>query len=96
MWSPNKLLQKYYIIITNSIKQLLDKVKRSEQMQNSSFSNLCQFDLLAKFCSSLVTNTVISDDPKEVGLVGAREEDTMANMVIYEVLRNYADRIYKP
>jgi hypothetical protein len=32
----------------------------------------------------------------EVGLPGAKEEDTMANMVIYEVLRNYADRIYKP
>jgi hypothetical protein len=30
MWSPNKMLQKYYIIITTSIKLVLDKVKRTE------------------------------------------------------------------
>lgn len=65
-------------------------------MKNSSFSQLCSFDILAKFCSSLVLNTVISDDAKEIGIKGAREEDTMANVVLYEVLRNYADRIYKP
>ena len=65
-------------------------------MKNSSFSHLFSFDILAKFCSSLVLNTVISDDAKEVGVKGQREEDTVANMVLYEVLRNYADRIYKP
>ena len=41
-------------------------------------------------------NTVISDDPKELGLKGQREEDVMANVVLYEVMRGYADRIYKP
>ena len=25
-----------------------------------------------------------------------REEDAIANVVLYEVFRNYADRIYKP
>lgn len=96
MWSPNKLLQKYYIIITNGLMQLLERVKRSESMHNSSFSPLFSFDILAKFCSSLVLNTVISDDPNEIGLKGQREEDAIANVVLYEVFRNYADRIYKP
>lgn len=96
MWSPNKLLQKYYIIITNGMLQLLEKVKRLEAVKNSSFSQLYSFDILSKFCSSLVLNTVISDDAKEIGVKGAREEDTMANVVLYEVMRNYADRIYKP
>lgn len=41
-------------------------------------------------------NTVISDDPKEIGLPGEPEEDSVANIVLYEVFRNYADRIYKP
>jgi hypothetical protein len=41
-------------------------------------------------------NTVISDDPYEIGLKGQREEDAIANVVLYEVFRNYADRIYKP
>jgi len=65
-------------------------------MNNSTFSPLFSFDILAKFCSSLVINTVISDDPTEIGLKGQREEDAIANVVLYEVLRNYADRIYKP
>jgi len=30
MWTPNKLLQKYYIIITNGVMQLLERVKRSD------------------------------------------------------------------
>ena len=41
-------------------------------------------------------NTVISDDPKEIGSKDQREEDVVANVVLYEVFRNYADRIYKP
>ena len=96
MWTPNKLLQKYYIIITNGLMQLLEKVKRQEATGNSSFTPLFSFDILAKFCSSLVMNTVISDDPKEIGLPGEPEEDSVANIVLYEVFRNYADRIYKP
>jgi hypothetical protein len=95
-WTPNKLLQKYYIIITKSLMSLLEKVRRSDSMHNSSFTPLFSFDILAKFCSSLVLNTVISDDAKEIGSKGQREEDAVANLVLYEVLRNYADRIYKP
>jgi hypothetical protein len=76
--------------------KLLDRVKRVESMNNSSFSQLFCFDIIAKFCSSLVMNTVISDDPREIGLKDQREEDAVANIVLYEVFRNYADRIYKP
>lgn len=65
-------------------------------MHNSSFTPLFSFDILAKFCSSLVLNTVISDEAKEIGSKGQREEDAVANLVLYEVFRNYADRIYKP
>ncbi len=43
-----------------------------------------------------MTNTIISDDVSEVGLNGQREEDVIANIVLHELFRNYADRIYKP
>jgi hypothetical protein len=76
--------------------QLLERVKRTDAMHSSSFTPLFSFDILAKFCSSLVLNTVISDEAKEIGSRGQREEDAVANLVLYEVLRNYADRIYKP
>ena len=66
-------------------------------MGNSSFSPLFSFDILSKFCSSLVLNTIISDDAWEIsGGKQQKEEDSMAHIVLYEVLRNYADRIYKP
>jgi len=39
---------------------------------------------------------VISDDHLEIGLKGQREEDAIANVVLYEVFRNYSDRIMKP
>ena len=95
MWAPNKLLQKYYIIITNALMDLLGRVKASERMRSSSFSPLHGFDLLAKFCSSLVLNTVISDEPSEIA-PGQKEEEAIANVVLYELFRNYADRIYRP
>ena len=69
-WSPNKLLQKYYIIITNSLMQLLERVKRTDAFNNSSFIKLHSFELLGRFCSSLVQNTIISDDVSEVGIKG--------------------------
>ena len=96
MWTPNKLLQEYYIIITNGMIDLLKEVKRSPQIGSSSFSPLYGFDLLAKFCSSLVLNTVISDEAKDIALPGEKTEDAIATMVLYEVFRNFADRIYRP
>ena len=76
--------------------QLLERVKRTDQMHNSSFTPLFSFDILAKFCSSLVINTIISDDPWEIsGMKQQSEEDSMGHIVLYEVLRTYADRIYK-
>jgi len=95
-WTANKLLQKYYIIITKGLMQLLERVKRADHGHNSSFTPLFSFDILAKFCSSLVLNTVVSDEAREIGTKGQREEDAVANLVLYEVFRNYADRIYKP
>lgn len=70
MWAPNKLVQKYYIIITNCMLKLMEAIKRKEGLIESSFSKLHSFDILAKFCSSLVMNTVISDDAKEIGTKG--------------------------
>lgn len=96
MWTPNKLLQKYYIIITNGMMSLLSRIKNSDEVESSSFSHLYGFDLLARFCSNLVLNTVISDVPKEIGLPDQKDEDAIATVVLYEVFRNYADRIYRP
>lgn len=96
-WAPNRLLQKYYIIITKSMLRLLERVKRTDgAVNNSSFTPLYSFDLLARFCSSLVLNTVLSDEASELGPKGQREEEAVANLVLYEVFRNYADRIKKP
>ena len=39
---------------------------------------------------------MISDVPKEIGLPDQKDEDAIAAVVLYELFRNYADRIYRP
>ena len=96
MWNTSKLINKYYILITNSVMALLDKMKRQELFHNSSFLKLTSFHLLSRFCCNLANYTLISDDPKEITIKGHKEEDSAANMMVYEMLRAYADRILMP
>lgn len=75
---------------------LLERAKRTEAVNNSSFTPICSFEIVARFCANLVQNTVASDDHEEIGTKGQREEDTVANLVLNEVFRSFADRIAKP
>jgi hypothetical protein len=52
--------------------------------------------LFARYCSNLANYTLISDDPKEITIKGFKEEDSAANMMVYEMLRTYGDRIMMP
>ena len=63
MWNTSKVVNKYYILITNSLMQLLEKMKRQDNYHNSSFSKLTSFHLFAKYCQNLVNYTLISDEP---------------------------------
>ena len=96
MWNTSKIVNKYYILMTNSLMQLLEKMKRQDNFHNSSFSRLTSFNLIAKYCSNLINYTLISDDIKELTLKGMREEDAAADMMAYELFRTYGDRIMMP
>jgi len=57
---------------------------------------LTNFHIFARFCANLANYTIISDDPKEIVVKGLKEEDAAANMMIYEMIRTYGDRILIP
>lgn len=50
MWSTSKLVNKYYIMITNSLMSLLEKMKRQDVFHYSSFLKLNSFHFFAKYC----------------------------------------------
>lgn len=96
MWNTSKLINKYYILITNSTMTLLDKIKRQEYFHNSSFLRLTNFHIFARFCANLANYTLISDDTNEISVKGLKEEDSVGNMMLYEMARNFSDRIIFP
>ena len=80
---------------------LLEKMKKQESFNNSSFLKLINFNFFSRFCSNFLNFTMISDDPKDIlkfkhSSDGVREEDSMVDMMAYELSRTYGDRIFFP
>lgn len=102
MWPTSKLLNKYYILVTNSLMSLFDKVKRSDHFSNSSFLKLQNFHFYARFCSNMATFTLLNDDVDGDQQFKARdkslprEEDICADLMVYEMARTFGDRIMMP
>lgn len=61
-WPVSQLITKFYLLISNSLLMLLEKMKNSENIINNfSYSSLCSFHFVAKFCANLVINSSITD-----------------------------------
>jgi len=61
-WPVSSLISKYYLLISNSIMTLLEKMKKAENLvDNFSFTSLTSFHFLVKFCANLVANTSLVD-----------------------------------
>ena len=90
------MINKYYILMTNAVMALFDKLKRQEYFHNSTFLRLINFHIFTRFCGNLVNYTLITDDPKEIIIKGQKEEDAVANMMLYEMCKSIGDRIMLP
>lgn len=98
LWGNSPLVTKFYILITNALVSLCDKMKRNDSFFNSSFSKLIKFQYVAKFCQNIVQNSMHTEasdvfgnsDPKR------REEDAIADIFCYEAMRCFGDRIMRP
>jgi len=96
MWNCSKLINKYYILITNVLMTLFDKMKRTNDFHRSSFLPLTNFHFVAKFCQNLANFTFLSDVWAELVPKHRREEDAVAEMISYEIMRTFSDRILSP
>ena len=66
-WPVSSLISKYYLLISNSIMNLLDKMKKAENVvDNFTFTSLTSFHFLVKFCQNLIANTSLVDKKQDV------------------------------
>lgn len=72
----------------------MEKVKRVDAMHNSSLHKLNSFHFFQNFCQNLVVYTSSKEDIEEVAQ-GLKEEDIVSNMMIYELMRMYGDRLHR-
>jgi len=74
--------------------------KAQNVVDNFSFTSLTSFHFLVKFCANLVSNTSLIDKKQDVFGLGyesqRREEESVADLFCYEVMRTYGDRIMRP
>jgi len=66
---------------------------RTNDFNRSSFLELTNFHFVAKFCQHLTNFTFLSDVWAELVPKNRREEDAVAEMVSYEIMRTFSDRI---
>lgn len=55
---------------------------------------LTNFHFFQKFCSNLVAYTIALDEKGDAEH-GLKEEDTVSNLMIYEIMRMYGDRLHR-
>ena len=66
-WPVSSLVSKYYLLISNGLLALLEKMKKAENtVDNFSFTSLTSFHFVVKFCANLVTNTSLIDNKNDV------------------------------
>jgi hypothetical protein len=94
LWPTSKLLNKYYILIQNTVLLFLDKIKRIDSLHFSSITRLTNFHFFAKFCSNIATYTVAHDEAGDFA-PNVKEEDSVANLMMYELMRMYGDRVHR-
>jgi hypothetical protein len=81
---------------------LIETMRNHENvLNNSSFSALTSFHFVAKFCANLVNNTSMTEMKADVYGLGTeanqrREEEAVADLFLYEVMRTFGDRVMRP
>jgi hypothetical protein len=72
----------------------LDKLRRTPQLHFSSYQRLTAFPFFQRFCTNLIAYTLTLDDQRDLA-PGQKEEDAIAQVMSYEMMRMYGDRIMK-
>jgi hypothetical protein len=81
---------------------VIEKMKASENVINNfSYSPLGSFHFIAKFCANLVINSSITDAKVDIygsgsESVSRREEQAVADLFCYEIMRTIGDRLMRP
>ena len=104
VWPQSGLMTKFYILVSNALQSLAEKMKRNEGLySNSSLSKIHKFQYISQFCANIVTlslNTERADvfnvNTKADQQHMRREEDAVADIFCYQAMRTFGDRIMRP
>ena len=72
----------------------LDKLRRTPQLHHASYQRLTSFAFFQRFCGNLIAYTLTIDDQRDLA-PGQKEEDAIAQLISYEMMRVYGDRVMK-
>lgn len=101
-WQQSHFVTKYYILVTNALISMVEKLEDKEDMFSaSSIMPIHKFAFVAKFCHNIVMLSNLTDSTEMVfgrgaDQLGKREEDAIAEIFCYEALRTFGDRILRP
>ena len=101
-WNVSQLVSRFYLLISNSLLTLLDKMEgMATQVNSFSYSNLTGFQYVSLFCSSLVQHSSVTDSRQDVYGLSAEanaktEEEAVADLFCYEAMRTFGDRMMRP
>lgn len=101
-WPISQLITKFYLLISNALMALIDKMRENENIVNQfSFQSLTSFQFVARFCANLVANTSLTDAKVDVYGIGAegslrKEEEAVADLFCHEIIRTFGDRLMRP
>lgn len=67
LWGFSPLVSKYYILITNALLILCEKMRRTESFSHSSLAKLTSFQNIARFCQNIVYNSMTTSAADVLG-----------------------------
>mmetsp|Transcript_14686 Transcript_14686/g.16969 ORF Transcript_14686/g.16969 Transcript_14686/m.16969 type:complete len:186 (+) Transcript_14686:1889-2446(+) len=81
-WSTSKLVNKFYILITNSLMSIKEKLLKNDRFSESQKLKVFNFHHFVRLLSNLSTFTLMLDEEKNAN---EKEEETIAQLLAFEL-----------
>lgn len=91
--NTSKLVNKFYILITNSLMSIKEKITRSEDYSKSQVLPIINFHHFVRLCSNFSHFTLMLSDTLAEH---EKEEDVIAQLLAFELSSTFGDRIQSP
>jgi hypothetical protein len=81
-WNASKLVNKFYILITNSLMSVKEKLMRNDHFTETQVLHITNFHHFCRILSNFINFTLMLENE---GHETDKEEDIIAEMLAYEL-----------